>query len=77
MEGENIECLHPVQAVLDALCGENKATYAKQLETWFEEYTKLRGIQGKAFKPLTACAAWLQMFSYLLVPPVTQPTTYF
>ena len=36
IEGGNIDCLHPAQSVVDAMCGENRDGYAHQLEDWFE-----------------------------------------
>lgn len=55
-EGENLDCAHPAQPVLDYLCGDNASTYATEVETFFEAYSEMRGIKSKAFKPMTACA---------------------
>ena len=51
----NLDCDHPAQAVLDALCGNNAATYGQQLEDFFESYADMRGLKSKMFKPLKAC----------------------
>lgn len=58
MEGGNIDCLHPAQSVVDAMCGENQEGYANQLEDWFETYASKRGIKAKAFKPMNLCVSW-------------------
>ena len=47
----NLDCAHPVQAVLDCLCGDNAATYAGQLESFFGCYADMRGNRAKMFKP--------------------------
>ena len=62
-EGGNLDCLHPAQCVLDALCGENKDAYAQQLQDWFEVYADKRGLQAKMFKPLSSCVSWLLLGS--------------
>ena len=61
MEGGNIDCLHPAQSVVDAMCGENQEGYANQLEDWFERYASKSGIKGKAFKPMTLCVSWTNL----------------
>lgn len=58
----NLDCEHPAQAVLDALCGDNAGTYGQQLEDFFESYADMRGLKSKMFKPLKACV-------HDLVPP--------
>ena len=55
MENGNIDCLHPVQCVVDALCGENRDGYAQQLENWFDAYATKRGMKAKMFKPTSGC----------------------
>lgn len=47
----NLDCAHPAQAVLDCLCGDNAATYAEQLESFFGSYADMRGNRAKMFKP--------------------------
>ena len=49
----NLDCDHPAQAVLDALCGDNAATYGQQLEDFFASYADMRGNKSKMFKPLS------------------------
>ena len=61
VEGGNLDCVHPAQCVLDALCGDNKDAYAQQLQNWFESYADKRGLKAKMFKPLTSCVSWLMV----------------
>lgn len=51
-DGGNIDCVHPVQIVLDVFTGENKEHYAKKVEDWFNNYFDHRGL---SFKPLAEC----------------------
>ena len=58
MEGGNLDCVHPAQAVLDALSSDRKEFYAEQLENWFQGYAQWRGIPG-IFKPVAETVARL------------------
>ena len=54
MEGGNLDCVHPAQAVMDALSSDRQEFYAEQLEG----YAQWRGIPG-IFKPLAETVARL------------------
>ena len=54
-DGGNIDCIHPVQEVVDRLCGDEKLAQAHRLETWFEGYANMRGTTARTFKPLKSC----------------------
>ena len=56
-EGLNLDCIHPVQTVVDCLCGPHKGQYATSIENWFESYADLRGIKPTAFSAMAGCAA--------------------
>ena len=58
-DGGNIDCIHPVQTVVDRLCGDDKDSQALKLEAWFEAYANMRGITAKSFKALQSCARGL------------------
>lgn len=60
-EGCNLDCLHPVQEVLDALCGGKKGQFAVEMENWFESYSDTRGIKAKAFCPMSSFAPHLHI----------------
>lgn len=53
-EGGNIDCVHPVQTVVEHLCGDQKTAYAQKIEDWFESYAKMRGNVPRTFKPMSA-----------------------
>ena len=56
-EGLNLEWAHPMQTVVDCLCGPRKGQYATAIENWFESYADLRGIKPIAFSAMANCAA--------------------
>lgn len=58
-EGCNLDCAHPAQLVLDALCGDNKDAYAQQLQDWFDAYSTKRGTKNKGFKTIESCVPQL------------------
>ena len=65
-DGGNIDCVHPVQEVVDRLCGDDKLTHAHKLETWFESYANMRGTTARTFKTLSSCVrgpaiSWVQL----------------
>jgi len=53
-----LDCVHPAQAVMDALSSDRQEFYAEQLENWFQGYAQWRGIPG-IFKPLAETVARL------------------
>lgn len=59
MEGGNLDCLHPVQAVLDALCMDRNSYYAGLLNDWFERYAEWRKVSG-IWKPYELAAVLWQ-----------------
>lgn len=56
-EGGNLDCIHPAQAVIDAICSDHKMFYAEQLEKWFASYGTWRG--QNLFKPMSDAVAGL------------------
>ena len=60
-DGTNLDCIHPVQDVLDALSGDNRRQYAVHLESWFESYSEARGIKAKAFTPMSSFVTHLHI----------------
>ena len=71
-DGTNLDCLHPVQDALDALCGPSAQQFPIHMENWFEAYAEHRGIKDKAFAPMTSCVQGSVFGSFLrklLIPP--------
>ena len=63
-EGLNLDCLHPVQTVVDCLCGAHKGQYATALENWYETYADYRG-----HKSTTFCASQDSVSNSVYVSP--------
>ena len=59
VEGGNLDCFHPVQSVLDALCMDRKNHYADLLNEWFKGYSEWRKISG-IWKPYEEAAVLWQ-----------------
>ena len=54
-DGGNLDCIHPVQLVLDCFGKEDhRDHYAQQLESWFRNYHSMRNLK---FMGLDECVA--------------------